>query len=63
MNYQVIIADGETNEDVVIKISDEGGGIARSHLPRIWSYLFTTAPPAFESGKACGVGGGDGTGR
>mmetsp|Transcript_18072 Transcript_18072/g.46329 ORF Transcript_18072/g.46329 Transcript_18072/m.46329 type:complete len:303 (-) Transcript_18072:168-1076(-) len=47
---KVIIADGETNEDVVIKISDEGGGIARSHLPRIWSYLFTTAAPAFESG-------------
>jgi len=47
---KVIIADGETNEDVVIKISDEGGGIPRSHLPRIWSYLFTTAPPAFERG-------------
>jgi len=45
---KVIIADGENNEDVVIKISDEGGGIPRSHMPRIWSYLFTTAPPAFE---------------
>jgi len=44
---KVIIADGENNEDVVIKISDEGGGIARSHMPRIWSYLFTTATPAF----------------
>ena len=42
---QVIIADGENNEDVVIKISDEGGGIPRSHMPRIWSYLFTTATP------------------
>ncbi len=31
----------------MIKISDEGGGIPRSHLPRIWSYLFTTATPAF----------------
>ena len=39
---------------VVIKISDEGGGIARSHMPRIWSYLFTTATPAFgaEGGDA-----------
>jgi len=46
---KVIIADGENNEDVVIKISDEGGGIRRSHMPRIWSYLFTTATPAFES--------------
>lgn len=32
---------------MVIKISDEGGGIPRSHMPRIWSYLFTTATPAF----------------
>lgn len=46
---RVIIADGEQNEDVVIKVSDEGGGIARSHMQRIWSYLFTTARPAFES--------------
>lgn len=45
---RVIIADGERNEDVVIKVSDEGGGIARSHMPKIWSYLFTTAKPAFE---------------
>lgn len=43
---RVIIADGEANEDVVIKISDEGGGIPRSHMHRIWSYLFTTADPA-----------------
>ena len=33
---QVIIADGENNEDIVIKISDEGGGIRRSNMPRIW---------------------------
>ena len=39
----MIIADAEDNEDVVIKVSDEGGGIKRSHMPRIWSYLFTTA--------------------
>lgn len=30
------------------QVSDEGGGIARSHMPKIWSYLFTTAKPAFE---------------
>jgi pyruvate dehydrogenase kinase 2/3/4 len=40
---KVIIADGEDNEDVVIKVSDEGGGIARSNMKKIWSYLFTTA--------------------
>lgn len=42
---RIIIADGEQNEDVVIKVSDEGGGIPRSIMPRIWSYLFTTADP------------------
>ena len=34
------------NEDIVIKVSDEGGGIKRSNMKRIWSYLFTTADPA-----------------
>ncbi len=31
---------------MVIKVSDEGGGIRRSNINRIWSYLFTTADPA-----------------
>jgi len=30
---------------VVIKVSDEGGGISRSNMERIWSYLYTTADP------------------
>jgi pyruvate dehydrogenase kinase 2/3/4 len=30
---------------VVIKVSDEGGGIKRSNMNRIWSYLYTTASP------------------
>ena len=30
---------------VVIKVSDEGGGIKRSNMSRIWSYLYTTADP------------------
>jgi pyruvate dehydrogenase kinase 2/3/4 len=42
-NVTVVIADGTDNEDVVIKISDQGGGIARSQIDKIWSYLFTTA--------------------
>lgn len=42
---RIVIADGEDNEDVVIKVSDEGGGIRRSNMNRIWSYLFTTADP------------------
>lgn len=45
---EVVIADGQSNEDVVIKISDEGGGILRSNRKKIWSYLFTTADPAIQ---------------
>ena len=40
---KVVIADGMDNEDVVVKIADEGGGIARSQIDKIWSYLYTTA--------------------
>lgn len=28
---------------MVIKISDEGGGIKRSDMNKVWSYLYTTA--------------------
>lgn len=44
----VVIADGAENEDVVIKISDEGGGIPRSQVNKVWSYLFTTADPMIQ---------------
>ena len=44
----VIIADGTDNEDVVIKVMDEGGGIPRSKMDHIWSYLYTTADPAIQ---------------
>ncbi len=37
---KVIVADGK--EDITIKISDQGGGIARSNIPNVWNYLFTT---------------------
>eukprot|EP00540_Astrosyne_radiata_P019296 CAMPEP_0116828796 /NCGR_PEP_ID=MMETSP0418-20121206/3844_1 /TAXON_ID=1158023 /ORGANISM="Astrosyne radiata, Strain 13vi08-1A" /LENGTH=160 /DNA_ID=CAMNT_0004457703 /DNA_START=88 /DNA_END=570 /DNA_ORIENTATION=- len=47
---KVVIADGDDNEDVVIKVSDEGGGIPRSNMKKIWSYLFTTADPAVQEG-------------
>ena len=56
---KVIIADGRDNEDVVIKVSDEGGGISRSNMKKIWSYLFTTADPAIQEGM---VGPGNTTG-
>ncbi|KAL9117251.1 MAG: hypothetical protein Q9187_006217, partial [Circinaria calcarea] len=37
---KVIIAEG--NEDITIKISDEGGGIPRSAIPLVWTYMYTT---------------------
>ena len=40
-SIRLVIAEGE--EDITIKLSDEGGGIARSGLPRIWTYLYSTA--------------------
>lgn len=49
-DIKVIIADGKDNEDVVIKVSDEGGGIPRSNVNKIWSYLFTTADPSIQEG-------------
>ncbi|VEU34555.1 unnamed protein product [Pseudo-nitzschia multistriata] len=52
---KVIIADGSDNEDVVIKVSDEGGGIPRSNVEKIWSYLFTTADPSIQEGKFTSV--------
>lgn len=50
----VIIADGTDNEDVVIKVSDEGGGIPRSNMKKIWSYLFTTADPSIQESFVAG---------
>lgn len=38
---RIVVAQGE--EDITIKISDEGGGIARSGMPLIWTYMYTTA--------------------
>lgn len=37
---KVIISQGL--EDIAIKISDEGGGIASLQVPLIWTYLYTT---------------------
>ncbi|GBG58838.1 hypothetical protein CBR_g238 [Chara braunii] len=49
---RVVVADGL--EDVTIKISDEGGGIPRSGLPKIWTYLYSTAPSPLASYRAGG---------
>lgn len=38
---KIIVAKGD--EDITIKISDEGGGIPRSAVPLIWTYFYTSA--------------------
>ncbi|WAQ82110.1 hypothetical protein PtA15_2A423 [Puccinia triticina] len=38
---KVIVAQGA--EDITIKISDEGGGIPRSAVGLVWTYMYTTA--------------------
>lgn len=37
---KVVVIEGK--EDITIKISDEGGGIPRSAIPLIWTYMYTT---------------------
>lgn len=37
---KVVVVEG--TEDITIKISDEGGGIPKSAIPLIWSYVYTT---------------------
>ena len=38
---RIVIVLGD--EDVCIKIADEGGGIARSEIDSLWTYMYTTA--------------------
>ncbi|KAI9747528.1 MAG: hypothetical protein M4579_007445 [Chaenotheca gracillima] len=37
---KVVVAEGR--EDITIKVSDEGGGIPRSAIPLVWTYMYTT---------------------
>jgi len=46
---RVVIAGGK--EDCVVKVSDEGGGIPRSALGKIWSYQYTTAKAEDKTGN------------
>ena len=48
---KVVIGDGEQSEDVVIKVSDEGGGISKPNMHRVFSYLFTTVRDSGKSEK------------
>ncbi|KAG0638922.1 mitochondrial branched-chain alpha-ketoacid dehydrogenase kinase-domain-containing protein [Tuber brumale] len=37
---KLIVTEGK--EDITIKISDEGGGVPRSAIPLVWTYMYTT---------------------
>lgn len=39
----VVVATDCTAEDVAIKVSDQGGGIPRSAMKRVWSYFYTSS--------------------
>lgn len=39
---RIIVAAGPENEDIVIKVADEGGGIHRKGVSRMFSYFYTT---------------------
>ncbi|KAJ3214651.1 hypothetical protein HDU67_001411 [Dinochytrium kinnereticum] len=46
---RIVVAEGK--EDITIKVSDEGGGIPRSGMPLIFTYMYTTAEkPELEEG-------------
>lgn len=45
-NRRLVVAEG--GEDVTIKVSDEGGGIPRSGMSSIWTYLYSTAKQPVE---------------
>lgn len=51
---RIIVADGI--EDVTIKVSDEGGGIPRSGLPKIFTYLYSTARNPLDEHPDLGTG-------
>jgi pyruvate dehydrogenase kinase 2/3/4 len=46
---KVVIADSKENEDVCIKVVDEGGGIPRSSMGKIFSYMYSTAQFDYDS--------------
>ncbi|KAL9657084.1 hypothetical protein ABK040_002710 [Willaertia magna] len=42
-NIKIIISDNKSGEDISIKISDEGNGIPRRDMPKLYSYLYTSS--------------------
>merc|ERR1712087_908510 len=42
---ECVIVASQQSDDVTIKISDQGGGISRENMEKIWYYSFTTIMP------------------
>lgn len=55
---KIVISDGDSNSDIIMKISDEGGGIKRRNINRIWDYFYSTSQIQFldKDGTDFGVG-------
>eukprot|EP01006_Ploeotia_vitrea_P017606 TRINITY_DN48820_c0_g1_i1.p1 TRINITY_DN48820_c0_g1~~TRINITY_DN48820_c0_g1_i1.p1 ORF type:complete len:437 (-),score=19.66 TRINITY_DN48820_c0_g1_i1:95-1405(-) len=45
---EVTFSAGKGYEDACLRVTDSGGGIARSQLKYVWSYLYTTANAFFD---------------
>ena len=66
MQPQVAAEGGSTPRSSVLnrcastQVSDEGGGIPRSGLPKMWTYLYTTAKSPLDDMDRWGSGGGGG---
>jgi pyruvate dehydrogenase kinase 2/3/4 len=57
---QVVLTDDE--REFAIKISDQGGGIPRKDMHRIWSYLYSTTSAKSAKELLEGINGGGGGG-
>ena len=44
-SIECVIVASQQSDDVTIKISDQGGGISRENMEKIWYYSFTTIMP------------------
>jgi pyruvate dehydrogenase kinase 2/3/4 len=41
----IVLAVSSSSSHVGIKISDQGGGIKPTHIPKLFNYFFSTSPP------------------
>jgi len=54
---KICVAIGKGNQDLTIKISDQGGGIPLRAIPLLFSYLYTTASLPTNNKGSCPLAG------